>query len=405
MSTSAVPGWLRPAPDSMWRQSQRSSVNPRLHLLNYLWSLWALATVFFTDVPVSFWWSLGISYAVFTLLFVLVHVRPRGEMHAYAGLIALVALVSMFWNPSGWTFGVFACVYTGMASAESPRAGVFRVAMIEAGMLALGWWLDWPWFALLIAASVCTSAGLGAMYGHISQLRGLEMRRSHEEVRRLAATAERERIGRDLHDLLGHTLSLITLKLELSRKLFDRDHEAARRELEDAERVARHALAEVRSAVTGIRATDLAAELASARLLLESSGVAVACDYPRQGVPEAVERVAALAVREAATNIARHANASRASIDVACRGDEVIVRITDNGRGGIRSDGNGLTGMRERLHAVGGVLAIDSVRGKGTALTMNIPVPTAAAAPAPDATGTASGMDDTGLPRLAGHSA
>src|SRR3546814_9754830 len=85
---------------------------------------------------------------------------------------------------------------------------------------------------------------------------------SHDEVRRLAATAERERIGRDLHDLLGHTLSLITLKLELSRKLFERDPTASKRELEDAEAVARNALAEVRCPVTGIRAADLAAELA-----------------------------------------------------------------------------------------------------------------------------------------------
>src|SRR3546814_5511333 len=76
------------------------------------------------------------------------------------------------------------------------------------------------------------------------------------EVRRLAATAERERIGRDLHDLLGHTLSLITLKLELSRKLFDRDPAAARTEIAEAEKVARHALAEVRSAVTGIRRSE-----------------------------------------------------------------------------------------------------------------------------------------------------
>ena len=133
-------------------------------------------------------------------------------------------------------------------------------------------------------------------------------------MRRLAATAERERIGRDLHDLLGHTLSLITLKLELSRKLFDRDLEAARREVAEAENVARHALAEVRSAVTGIRATDLAAELASARLLLESSRRAAGLRAPPADLPEDVERGLALVLREAATNIARHAEARAATI-------------------------------------------------------------------------------------------
>ena len=118
----------------------------------------------------------------------------------------------------------------------------------------------------------------------------IALKLSHDEVRRLAATAERERIGRDLHDLLGHTLSLITLKLELARKLSERDPPGSRRELEEAERVARHALAEVRSAVTGIRSADLAAELASARLLLESSNVHLEYDAPPAVLPPDVER-------------------------------------------------------------------------------------------------------------------
>ena len=169
-----------------------------------------------------------------------------------------------------------------------------------------------------------------------------ELQLSHDEVRRLAATAERERIGRDLHDLLGHTLSLITLKLELSRKLFDRDPDAARREVEEAEKVARHALAEVRSAVSGIRAADLAAELASARLLLESSGVQLDYEHPPADLPDDVERGLSLVLREAVTNIARHAEARAATIEVRREHASVCMLISDNGRGGIDADGNGL---------------------------------------------------------------
>jgi two-component system sensor histidine kinase DesK len=196
---------------------------------------------------------------------------------------------------------------------------------------------------------------------------------SHDEVRRLAATAERERIGRDLHDLLGHTLSLITLKLELSRKLFDRDAEAARREVEEAEKVARHALAEVRSAVTGIRATDLAAELASVRLLLESSRVRLDYQLPAMSLTVEIERGLSLIMREAATNIARHAQASQASMIVSVEAGQVRLEITDNGRGGISEDGNGLSGMRERARSMGGCLSIDSPRGHGTRLVIVVP--------------------------------
>src|ERR1051325_4616685 len=119
--------------------------------------------------------------------------------------------------------------------------------------------------AILLAVS--------ALYTAYTGQQQMALRRSNDEVMRLATLAERERIGRDLHDLLGHTLSLITLKSELANKLFERDPSAARREIADVERVARDALAQVRHAVTGIRAAGLAAELASAKLLLESNGV------------------------------------------------------------------------------------------------------------------------------------
>lgn len=370
-----VPGFLRPADDSLWRQMQRTSANPRLHLLNFLWSLWALATLFFApQVNAAFWWSLGISYPIFTVLFALIHVRPHGEIRIYAGMIAFLAFVSMLWNPAAWSYAVFACVYTGMASVQSPRSGVLRIIMIEGVLVALAWWLNWPWFIMVMAVCVCTSSGLGAMFGYISQAKNLELRNTHEEVRRLAAAKERERIGRDLHDLLGHTLSLITLKLELSRRLFDRDHEAARRELEEAEKVARQALAEVRAAVTGIRATDLAAELASAQVMLKSSGVALECSDTVPDLPQELERNLALILREAVTNVVRHAGGRVVKIELDAVGGNVRLSVTDDGRGGITTGGNGLNGMRERVRAVDGVLRIDSPRGRGTRLEVLAPL-------------------------------
>ncbi len=158
-------------------------------------------------------------------------------------------------------------------------------------------------------------------------------------------------------------LSLITLKLELSRKLFDRDAEAARRELEEAEKVARHALAEVRSAVTGIRSTDLAAELASARLLLESSAVHLDYGTLPSSLPSDVERSLAFVIREAVTNIHRHAGATEASVRFETNAEKLDMQINDNGRGGQSAEGNGISGMRERVRALGGTLTIDSPPG------------------------------------------
>jgi len=206
---------------------------------------------------------------------------------------------------------------------------------------------------------------------------------SHDEVRRLAATAERERIGRDLHDLLGHTLSLITLKSELANKLFDRDAAGAKREMLDVERVARDALAQVRRAVTGIRAAGLAAELASAKLLLESDGVHLEYELADIGLPADFETALAMTVREAVTNIQRHARATRAQVTLARAGKQALLSIADDGRGGAIVPGNGLAGMRERLAAIGAHLRVDSERGRGTTLTVTFTLPQQTLEPAP----------------------
>ncbi|HET7557615.1 MAG TPA: ATP-binding protein, partial [Rhodanobacteraceae bacterium] len=124
-----------------------------------------------------------------------------------------------------------------------------------------------------------------------------------------------------------------------------------------------------------IRAAGLAAELASAKLLLESAGVAFDYRPPVQALPEQVETTLALVLREAVTNIQRHARATRAEVAVEHERDRAILRVHDNGRGGIDAHGNGLTGMRERIEALGGSLTIRSERGRGTELAIALPLP------------------------------
>jgi two-component system sensor histidine kinase DesK len=203
----------------------------------------------------------------------------------------------------------------------------------------------------------------------------VELKLSHDEVRRLAALAERERIGRDLHDLLGHTLSLITLKAELANRVFERDPVAARREIADVERVARDALTQVRRAVTGIRAAGFAAELASAKLLLESNGICLNYELADVALPAETETALAMTVREAVTNIQRHAQATQARIALRIDGERLVLAIEDDGRGGAMVPGNGLTGMRERLAGIGAELRVQSEKGKGTVVSASLLAP------------------------------
>lgn len=275
-------------------------------------------------------------------------------------------------NPFSNTFVIFACAFAPhlsslrrallLACGITVLYSAYLLAFVRGAPLTIG-----------ITCLVGAACFVGSYFMRENQRKQVALRLSHEEVRRLAALAERERIGRDLHDLLGHTLSLITLKSELANRLWDRDPHAARQEVREVERVAREALGQVRRAVTGIRAAGLAAETASAKLLLESGGITFQYDLGRVPPPPDIETCLALAVREAVTNIHRHSQATRANVRLSHDGDDLLLEVRDNGRGGDIVPGNGLTGMRERLGMIGAELRVDSVRGRGTCLTVRVP--------------------------------
>ena len=377
MMLPSFPPWLRPAPDSTVAIDLRIGKSPWVEAVHLVWSIWVFITPMFVPGGYSLRWALLTlgSYPLFVLLYALCLLLPRrlASRPAY-GLIAL-CIVLMPWYPSGISYFIFGCVMLRMHFAQSTFAYLGQLLLANAVFLGAALWIGYPWQSVAWTPIMTLVIGLVVNVERANQEKDAEIRLSHDEVRRLAATAERERIGRDLHDLLGHTLSLITLKLELSRKLIDRDPATARTEIAEAERVARHALAEVRSAVTGFRAADLAAELASARLLLASSSVALEYDAPPALSPD-IERPLALVLREAATNIARHARASRAEVRFAREGGQLRMRIVDDGRGSSGAEGNGLAGMRARVRELGGSLAFASARG-GTTVEVVLPLPIA----------------------------
>jgi two-component system, NarL family, sensor histidine kinase DesK len=186
-----------------------------------------------------------------------------------------------------------------------------------------------------------------------------ELRLAQRELARRAVDEERERFSRDLHDLLGHTLSLVVVKAEAVRRLSQRDPEAAMRHTLDIESIGRQALVEVREAVDGYRRTSLAGEVARARLVLEAAGVAADLEVASTPLPQDVDEAFAWVVREGVTNVVRHAGARTCRLRVELRAATAWLELTDDGRGlGEESahPGAGLTGLRQRLTAVGGEL-------------------------------------------------
>lgn len=335
------------------------------------WWLTAIAALAFLPMYFGFYWTRGW--------------RRVGLLLAMGSLSVVLLPANVFAN----TF----LVYANVLAAFLPWGPMLAVIAATQAMYALGGlMLDAP--MTLFVSTVLFMGLMSALCNRvwIAKARANQaLRLSQDEIRRLAQVAERERIGRDLHDLLGHTLSVIAIKAELASKLALRDPSASQREIADVERVAREALGQVRRAVAGMRAMGLRAEFASARLAL--AAVEVDFDYRSDELalhPE-TETVLALALREAATNVIRHAQARRCSAELARSGDIVRLAIRDDGLGGARADGNGLMGMRERVEAIGGELRLQSANGEGTLLELRVPWR------APPAPGAASG--DAPAPR------
>ncbi|MEU6734567.1 sensor histidine kinase [Streptomyces physcomitrii] len=217
----------------------------------------------------------------------------------------------------------------------------------------------------------------------------VELSEARATVAQLAASEERLRLARDLHDLLGHSLSLITLKSELAGRMLPAHPEGAAKEVADIQRVGRQALADVREAVTGYRRPRLAAELALVQGTLRAAGITATMppEPPPEGLPEEAEAALAWVLREAVTNVVRHSGARHCTVELLRRetldGPRAELTVRDDGEGATTAPfpapdttapGNGLTGLRERLDAVGGTLAAGPGKGRGFRVVARVPM-------------------------------
>jgi two-component system sensor histidine kinase DesK len=205
-----------------------------------------------------------------------------------------------------------------------------------------------------------------AIWGIIQLLqRNNQLALAREEITGLAVSQERLRFSRDLHDILGHSLTVITLKAELAGRLIQADPARAEQEIAEVERLARAALADVRATAAGYRNLSLAAELASARSALDAAGIEAELPGAVDDVPAERSELFGWAVREGVTNVVRHSGARHCRVTV----DPARIEIIDDGAGSGRSEaGNGLTGLRERAEAAGARLLVGDTEGGGFSL-------------------------------------
>jgi two-component system sensor histidine kinase DesK len=336
---------------------------------------WAFASI----------WLVFLVYPVIAALTADVHVAARVfALACIAGFAVANVLGYSVWAAHAWPALLLMVV---LALATVPVIGLEVIALTPYAAMLTALELPDPWWKRLLGVwAVVPLLSLLAddefpfwfflmvwpimLGGVLIRVFGDKAQEAAQTRSRLALVAERERVARDVHDVLGHSLTALSIKAELAARLIDLDPVRAKAELVSIQETARQALAEVRATVGGLRAANLEAELATAPLVLADAGIttnvvgSVADTDPRQ------RALLAWVLRESVTNVVRHANATTVSVELGPTG----LVVADDGAGfeatGGR-EGNGLRGMRERVSAAGGTLQISG--GPGTRLEVVLP--------------------------------
>jgi two-component system, NarL family, sensor histidine kinase DesK len=372
-----LPAWFR-----SWLNSDCPDPANQLPLgnwrrwINYDHTIWLVFVGFWCIEPYmehasrGRWLGLILAVVLFVASFMFAHSGPR--RFRWMGVLAMfvIGLVYTPFNQSAW--GAFIYVAVSIPELTESTNTVINLFLLQCAAIAIESWLlnfsAWVWS---LGLTMPLLFGMNHLRMKQKWRADATLRMAQEEIERLAKTAERERIARDMHDILGHSLSLIVLKSELAGRLLGSQPARAAIEIAEVETAARKALAEVRKTITGYRSEGFASELIRAAEILETAGVRFNRPAKAPYLTPRHEATLSLVLREAVTNIVRHAGASECSIEVSTAEDRTQLVIADDGRGDIRQEGNGLRGMRERVRELGGSLSLESNRG--TRLQIELP--------------------------------
>ncbi|GAA2842667.1 hypothetical protein GCM10010452_83730 [Crossiella cryophila] len=303
--------------------------------------------------------------------------NKRGPSRAPIALAVLLTTIALtcarefgdFWYlPMPFVFAVWSLITVDYGA---PLVNVIGVLVVH----LLGVWVGSDAPPIVIGAFLTFLAGMLTFVVLRLSRAVAELEAAREELAHTAVGQERQRFARDLHDLLGHTLSLVVVKAEAVRRLIPRDPAKAQDQAADIEAVGRRALAEVRQAVSGYREPSLPEELAGARAALVAAGVTAELPDPGE-LPAAAPPVLGWVVREGVTNVLRHARARRCLIDLHTVDGTTVLTITNDGTTPTKTPitwGNGLNGLTERVHSAGGELTATPTPA---GFTLRVSVPT-----------------------------
>ncbi|HEV3226170.1 MAG TPA: sensor histidine kinase [Acidimicrobiales bacterium] len=299
--------------------------------------------------------------AMFTAAFFLLTFSYRLDVRSYHAAIAVMGVLSVVLALLGVTAAVYVAAVAAMAGEGLPPRQSVPIILTGSAIVVISATANH--FApseIFTQGIIVFVVGLFTFGLRRLSEANRQLMAAREEVARLAVLDERVRFARDLHDLLGHSLTVIRAKSELASRLAPADMERAVQEMTEVERLAREALVEVRETVTGYRRPNLAAELTNARVALDAAGIEAEVHADVDDVPDDLDETLAWVLREMVTNVVRHSHARSCRIEASGDRGAISLAVTDDGHGPSGTVGNGLAGARERLALVGGTLELDS---------------------------------------------
>ncbi|SMF52353.1 two-component system, NarL family, sensor histidine kinase DesK [Alteromonadaceae bacterium Bs31] len=331
--------------------------------LSLVYSLFFFFSFFWADITAKFIFVSLLIYFTFVALYSALCSFHRSLVPLLITAMVLLGIIGSYSNPSSTITFNYAAFFAGFYLSKKNTA--LSLCAILASLVFSAWLFE-LWYAYYFFPGIVPTIALAFTGTMIQQndLKDERERKSTEEKRQLAALAERERIARDLHDTLGHTLSSISLKAQLAKKLGDRgDTQAALEEINQVAKLASSTLSEVRQAISGYRKIGLQEQLGVLRSRLEDGGIEVRLEGTIKNIEASKEAALILILTEAVTNILRHSSAKLVKISQNQNEGLVEVRVEDDGKVLSFTPGNGLKGIQERLQDLKGTLDLSIENG------------------------------------------
>ncbi|BBH22798.1 sensor histidine kinase [Paenibacillus baekrokdamisoli] len=361
-------------------------------IFSFIWLIYLVFPLYtFFDQPIDQIVEGLALLAVFVAMYLYSFRRLQGRFYCVLGLIIIIFIFCLKYDVSYLYFGFYPSPIIGML--RSKKQMVISMMAMVALFISVGWesklYLDSHALIQLIpAVLIMLVLPIALRIGQRSKDLRERLNLANEEISRLSKNEERQRISRDLHDTLGHTLSLITLKSELAEKLVLRNPERAIQEVRDIQQTSRSALKQVRELVSGMNAVTIRDEIVHAKQILAAAGIVLdAKGDSNHVIPSPlIDNILGMCLRESVTNVVKHSRARTCSIELVEQPGILKLFVTDDGKGtdtvynpaqsasSSPSTCNGLKGMRDRLKLVEGELVFDSAMNKGTRLLFTVPL-------------------------------